>query len=445
MATVSVGQQRGDGGFSRVVAIKEIHPHLAVDRAFVTMFCDEARLASRVKHPNVVPIVDVVDSAGATLLVMDYIHGTSLSQVLHAIERRETTVPVRVALRILSDVLHGLDAIHQARDDDGSPLELIHRDITPHNLLVGEDGTTRIIDFGVAKAKNRLQETLTGEIKGKPGYIAPEQVSGASVDPRADLFAFGVTAWELLTGRRAFKADTATAVIVQALAAQETLTPPHLLESRVPRDVSEMVMRAMHRDPRQRPPSAAAMLDRLEEHLDELATPREVAAWLKTVAKEVLSERAAIVRRVERSSREEHPSDIPVARAEDASTVGGLSNDGRSPRPRWPLPALLVLLLGGVGAGWLARGQHATGAPTRTVVSHQAVVDAARASQPGPAAIDHVEPSPTASTTPAPPIARPAALPAVPLGVRPSAATTPSAAPQVAPDTKAPADLLTRD
>src|SRR5262249_20814133 len=158
----------------RTVAIKRMHPHLALDADFATMFVDEARVVSRIHHPNVVPILDVVVSGNELLLIMEYVHGEPLSELRRLMEAQG--LPTRVALAAIAGALHGLHAAHEAKDEHGAPLMLVHRDVSPQNIVVGADGVPRVLDFGIAKAAGRLQMTLEGQVRGKVAYMAPEQM-----------------------------------------------------------------------------------------------------------------------------------------------------------------------------------------------------------------------------------------------------------------------------
>ncbi|HSQ67748.1 MAG TPA: serine/threonine-protein kinase, partial [Polyangiaceae bacterium] len=203
MATVHLGRLLGPVGFSRTVAIKRLHPHFARDPEFVAMFLDEARLAARIRHPNVVSTLDVVVLQGELFVVMDYVHGEALSKLIRA----NGAVPPPIAASIIAGVLYGLHAAHEAKTDDGAPLHIVHRDISPQNVLVGVDGSARVVDFGVAKAVGRLQTTREGALKGKIAYMSPEQISTDSVDRRTDIYAASVVLWEMLTGKRLYQAD----------------------------------------------------------------------------------------------------------------------------------------------------------------------------------------------------------------------------------------------
>ena len=206
MAVVHIGRLMGPVGFARTVAIKRLHPHLAHNPEFVAMFLDEARLAARIRHPNVVSTLDVVATEGELFVVMEYVPGDALARLLFTASSRGESVPLAIASSIMVDVLHGLHAAHEASDERGQPLGLVHRDVSPHNVLVGTDGAAHLIDFGIAKAAGRAQVTREGQLKGKLAYMAPEQLKGSSggakVDRRADVFAVGTILWEIVTGHR---------------------------------------------------------------------------------------------------------------------------------------------------------------------------------------------------------------------------------------------------
>src|SRR5882724_3919998 len=208
MATVHFGRLDGAGGFSRVVAIKRLLPHLLANSEFTEMLLKEARLAARVRHPNVVATLDVVASKGDVLLVLDYVHGEALSTLCRtqAKEKKEQ-VPLPLAIGIVLDVLQGLAAIHDATDEKGRSLSLVHRDISPPNVLVGADGVARVLDFGIATALEHIEETAPERRKGKRGYMSPEQLRGERLTQRSDVFATGVVIWELLAMRRLFPPD----------------------------------------------------------------------------------------------------------------------------------------------------------------------------------------------------------------------------------------------
>lgn len=209
MATVYAARATGVAGFERIVAIKVLHPHMAHEEEFISMFLDEARLAARIRNPNVVATLDISDSEGdGFFIVMDYVEGDHLGALLRESKKLEQRVDPPVACRIVLDALSGLAAAHGLKDDSGEPVMLVHRDVSPHNIIVGVDGISRLTDFGIAKADVRLSSTREGQFKGKVAYMSPQQAKYGAADQRADLFSLGVVLWETLTGRRLFLGET---------------------------------------------------------------------------------------------------------------------------------------------------------------------------------------------------------------------------------------------
>ncbi|MBW2456818.1 MAG: serine/threonine protein kinase [Deltaproteobacteria bacterium] len=262
MATVYFGHATGVGGFERRVAIKVMHPHIADDPEFVAMFLDEARLAAQIHHPNVVSTLDVQTGEDGLFLVMDYVEGTSLRQVLRRLRKQGQRLPIAVAVAILLDTLSGLHAAHELTDSDGDPLNLVHRDVSPHNILIGTDGVCRITDFGIARASSRLSSTRGGVLKGKLAYMAPEQALSQPTDRRADVYAAGIVLWELLTGHRLFRGDNEAALISKCVLGADQ--SPREVFTEVPEDIDHVCMRALAVDPDERYPTAAEMADALE-------------------------------------------------------------------------------------------------------------------------------------------------------------------------------------
>ena len=217
MATVHYGRLVGPVGFSRLVAIKELHPHFAKDPEFASMLVDEARLAAHIRHPNVVPTLDVVVSAGALLLVMEYVAGASLADLGRASRKAREPIPPSIAVAVVAGVLYGLHAAHEALNERSEPLSIVHRDVSPQNIVVGSDGVPRVLDFGVAKAASRLVTTRDGKVKGKLAYMSPEQLMNGEVDRRADVYAAAVVLWEALVGARHFEADSSGGVVAKVL------------------------------------------------------------------------------------------------------------------------------------------------------------------------------------------------------------------------------------
>ncbi|MFV8751348.1 serine/threonine-protein kinase [Nannocystaceae bacterium ST9] len=221
MATVYLGRAKGKAGFEKVVAVKVIHPHLANEAEFVGMFLDEARIAARIHHPHVVEILDLGESEGGYYMVMEFIEGENLAALVRALARSpEQRLPIAVILQLLADTLEGLAAAHELRDAVGQPYQLVHRDVSPHNILINLDGWAKVGDFGIMKAAGKASNTKTGELRGKLAYMSPEQARGGHVDHRTDLFAVGVIGWELLTGQRLFACTTEAATLEKVIACQ---------------------------------------------------------------------------------------------------------------------------------------------------------------------------------------------------------------------------------
>ncbi|WP_437587149.1 protein kinase domain-containing protein [Sorangium sp. So ce1000] len=284
MATVYLGRALGAGGFERLVALKMMHPHIAAEPDFVAMFLDEARLAARVRHPNVVATFDLVEDP--LFLVMEYIEGPSLHLLLRTCARAKRPVPLGIVLRVFLDVLAGLHAAHELTGSEGEPLNLVHRDVSPQNVLVGVDGIARITDFGVARAETRLTSTRGNALKGKLAYMAPEQIRAAHVDRRSDVYSAGVVLWEMLTEERLFKADNDGALIAQIL--QGAPTGPRGVVPSVPAALDRICLRALRTDPDDRFPTAAAFAEALEEAAAQtpglaVSSPRAVEALIKEV------------------------------------------------------------------------------------------------------------------------------------------------------------------
>ncbi len=315
MATVHLGRMIGAAGFSRTVAIKRLHEQFAHDPHFVSGLLDEARLSARIGHPNVVPTLDVVATDEQLLLVMEYVQGESLSRLVRASIERGGRVPLRVAVGIMAGALHGLHAAHEARSEKGEPLHIVHRDVSPQNIIVGVDGVARVLDFGVAKAVGRLQDTLTGQLKGKLSYMAPEQVRSGSVDRRTDVFAASIVLWELLASRRLFAGENECATMNELLFG--AISPPSKYAPDVSTQLDDVILRGLSRDVAQRFASAREMAVALED-LVTPATAAQTGDWVRSLAEEALSGRAKRVREMESAT-----SDLDgVQNARNASRSG---------------------------------------------------------------------------------------------------------------------------
>jgi eukaryotic-like serine/threonine-protein kinase len=299
MAAVHLGRIGGPAGFSRIVAVKRLHPHLAADPKFRSMFLDEARVASRVQHPNVVGIIDIATHGDELLLVMEYVRGESLAALLRAAMGRNELPSLGVVSAIVLGSLYGLHAAHEVADESGRPMEIVHRDVSPQNILVGADGVPRVVDFGIAKAISRLETTREGEIKGKLGYMSPEQLRRGRIDRRTDVYAAAVVLWEALTCRRLFVADDAAGVIAAIL--EGDVPAPSTVRSDIGPALDEVVRKGLRNAAEARFASALEMAEALARAAPP-ASPAEVGAWVAALAGDRLSERARRVASLEQQS-----------------------------------------------------------------------------------------------------------------------------------------------
>lgn len=308
MGAVHIARVRGLADFSRIVVVKRMHKQLAEEPEYAAMFLDEARMSARIRHANVVQTLDALEVADELWIVMDYVAGAALSKL-----RELGRVPPMIALAIFEDVLAGLDAAHSATAADGTSLALVHRDISPQNVLVGVDGVARLADFGIAKARNRANVSMAGQFKGKVAYAAPETLRGTPATIASDIWSTGVTLWETLVGASLWGNDTGAALLFRVLE-----TKPPLVSSAAP-DVGtafdEVVARALAADPAARFASAGAMLSALEGAARR-APARAVAAWVEETARTELAARAEVVRAVETAASppaaEPEPVPVPV-------------------------------------------------------------------------------------------------------------------------------------
>ncbi len=345
MGSVHFGRLIGPFGFARTVAIKRLRRDLSADPDFVNMLIDEARLTSRIHHPHVVATLDTVVENDELFLVMEYVAGESLSHALRTEAVTQNGVPLPVALAVLAGVLHGLHAAHEATDERGHPLGVVHRDVSPENILIGVDGFARVLDFGIAKASARVQQaTAFGNIKGKFRYVAPEQWLGAQVTRLADVYAAGLVLWYMVAGQHPFQDADGASAPFRALAGVSTPPSMHVDRRRRPlRDderellwrVDRVVMRALELDPRRRFSTAREMALALEALAP--APQSEVGTWLQTVAASALSRRLQRVHEIEAEASRAQPRALvkasPPTSREPAAPRAPLPRRLRSPRP----------------------------------------------------------------------------------------------------------------
>lgn len=460
MATVHMGRLIGPVGFSRVVAVKRSHTAYAKDPGFVAMMLDEARLASRVRHPNVVSILDVVATDEELLLVMEYVQGETLARLMRAAKRAGERMAPDIGAAIVIDTLRGLHAAHEARGPGGEPLGIVHRDVSPQNILVGTDGSAHLLDFGVAKAASRTQNTDDGQLKGKLGYISPEQISGREVDRRVDVFAASIVAWECIAGRRLFVADDMVATLARVMDAEVPSLQKEGFD--IPEALEKAITRGLALDPSQRFQTAEEMAREIEASLRPASRER-VAAWVEHLAGEALSRRLETMRRIETGEADSGIVQVPVGISPDQSgkvptlraSVGGAdakaSDDPgtfpstlatqsivppAAPAKGWRRAALVLLALLalgalGVAALWSRRAPVETARvatpPSEPASTSSALVPAQTAPAPSasvapPAASATADPAPSAVEPAARPTARPTQRPSA----KPRASTKPT-------------------
>jgi serine/threonine-protein kinase len=447
MGTVHLGRLVASAGFERVVAIKRVHPELMLEHEFLGMFRDEIRIAARVQHPNVVSALDVVEDDRELWLVMEYVHGAPLAQLQKLMGGRGVSPPVVAA--ILVGVLQGLHAAHEAKSASGEPLGIVHRDVSPQNVLVGCDGVARVLDFGVAKAASQLQHTVIGQIKGKFSYLAPERLVGVEIDRRVDIYGAAVVAVEMLLGHRLF-GGTEAEVLGKILNPQ---IPPLGEIPGVSPALESLLLKGLARNPEQRFQTAAEMAIAVHAAA-ELAPAHEVGAWVQATASNELRVRARCLADLEATPASEllelatpRPASV---NAELATQLCGLSlPPGSAPRllqpkvsrERWLLRALAVALGAGLlGFGWSkGHARNALGERSASVSPVQSALPAPAAApapaSPNPVLVEDIPLAPvlTASTAAVPlaPPSHASRVPSAKLSTATTAALT--AAPAAAP------------
>lgn len=391
LATVHVGRRCASGDFQATVAIKRLLAEVRGDPEIRAMLLDEARLSSRVHHPNVLACIDVVEEVDELLLVMPFVDGVSLAEVLAETERRGEKWPVDVACRIVHDVLLGLHAAHTATDASGAPLGLVHRDVSPQNVLVGADGIARVLDFGIAKARGKLHHTRDGIVRGKLRYMAPEQLRGEPLSAAADQWSAACVLWELLAGRPLRDAANESALWLQAL--NEPVPPIRTIVEGAPPVLDEVLGHALARDPAARHPSAKEMAQELEAAVDLAGTAR-VAEHLERVAGPRLAERIGVREAAERTATAQPspPPAMPSSRS----------------RSRVLAASLFALGFGGVVAiAWAAGSSRAAQPSVDVTTSPPVAIPSTSATATEPASsVAQPEPEPSAAPEPSSSVAK---------------------------------------
>ncbi len=365
MGELLLAQAESAGGVRKLVAIKRIRSEYASDQEFVTMFINEARLAATLDHPNVVRTYDLVEDGGSFFMVMEYLHGESLGQLLNSVVSTKARVPLRHIVAVMLGVAAGLHCAHERCGVDGRPLDIVHRDLSPGNVFITYEGGVKLLDFGIAKATSRTSITIGPSRKGKVSYMSPEQCVGREIDRRSDIFALGVVTWELSTGRRLFTGDNEFAIMNQITTTDAPSPATHVPE--LPPALCEIIGRALRRDREERFQTAMELHDAVE-------------AFARTHG--LLPSNPELGRYLEQTCGfREYPSAEPSEEfAEPGRATLVVHEPARvSSWRRWSVP---LALLGGVGVGAMAMAatsgrNPATPASTpATVVSPAAAEDA---------------------------------------------------------------------
>ncbi|RZO61398.1 MAG: PEGA domain-containing protein [Sandaracinaceae bacterium] len=373
MAELFLARRVGPEGFARSVVVKRILPHLAKSDEFVRMFLDEARIAAGIRHPNVVSVEELGRDGDSLFMVMEYLSGESLHALIAELARRNRHLDPALAAHVVAEACAGLHAAHEMTDDSGRPLEVVHRDVSPQNLFITYDGSVKVLDFGIAKAADRLTRTETGYFKGKFAYMAPEQIKEQPVDRRADVFALGVVLFEALTGRRLFRTKNPAATLRAVL--ESSIVRPSAIRPNIPSALDEACLKALSRPIDQRHATAAELrrdLLRAVPPGDDLPEAR-LKGLMETLFAARAEEKSEMVRRVRDGEQVERlvtepseESDIPSV----GSDFAQLADEPVAPSGRrglrWLVGALLALIFAaGVGATFAVMEPSERAAPRR--------------------------------------------------------------------------------
>jgi serine/threonine-protein kinase len=356
MAQVFIARLEGPGHFQRTVAIKRVLPHLAADARFRDMFLDEARVTAAVRHPNVAEVYDLVSEGGEVYLVMEYVPGETVLRLYRSLRKASCVLPWHLAAHVVAQASAGLHAAHTLRL--GSvPQPVIHRDVSPHNLLIGYDGDVKVIDFGIAKMRGQESRTQVGEVKGKFAYMSPEQACSRELDARSDLFSIGVVLWELLTGTRLFGRDDEVATLQAVL--HDEVIPPSEIEPEVPSELDEVVLACLERDRDARIASADDLRARLEAILrdygatgarEELSALMHAEFAERIATKDLLVHGALPVDRVPSLATPTVTEISVVSRNTMRADAAPKRRRRSSP---WTWPAATALVISGAAAAWV--------------------------------------------------------------------------------------------
>ncbi|NOY90962.1 MAG: protein kinase [Deltaproteobacteria bacterium] len=376
MAEILLARRVGPGGFERAVVIKRILPHLANLTEFVDMFLDEGRIAARIGHPNVSQVFALHQEDDELFQVMEYLEGESAAGVNRRLRSLNESLDYALAAHIVAEACAGLHAAHELNGPDGDSLELVHRDVSPENLFVGYDGTVKVLDFGIAKAANRLTKTDAGLIKGKFAYMSPEQTKGKALDRRSDIFSLGIVLYELSTQRSLFRRGNQPATL-QAVN-DDPVLPPSVFDPEYPRSLEAICLKALQRDPDERFSTAREMQRAILEILPALQGPTLFAESLAKLMNELfpdrISEKQEMMRRLQDGFT---PSHVPAAEVDQAVEIPSVVVDLKNFRPQKTRHGWMVGSAALGVAGAVALATFLWRAPEAQIVEAAPVVDAA--------------------------------------------------------------------
>ncbi|MBL8952776.1 MAG: serine/threonine protein kinase [Myxococcaceae bacterium] len=308
MAEIFLARQAGLEGFEKTIVIKRIRPHLSKQASFVKMFLNEAKLAAQLNHPNIVQIYDLGKIGESYFIAMEYIFGRDMRRIIPKADSLGIPFPMVYALKIASSVCEGLYYAHQKVDLYGNPLNIVHRDVTPENIFVSFDGTVKVLDFGIAKAANQIEQTRAGEIKGKLSYMSPEQCMGKMLDCRSDLFSLGVVLYEWLTGFKLFTGDSEVAILKSIT--EGKIYAPSYFKADIPEAVESILMKALEKDREKRYQTAWEMQYDLDQFLSQYEfTPSNIhlSNFLKQLFNDELEDEK---KRISRANTPAGPGEI---------------------------------------------------------------------------------------------------------------------------------------
>jgi serine/threonine-protein kinase len=344
MADIFLANAQSEFGVSRLVVVKQILSNLAASREFSELLITEAKLSARLDHANIVQVHDLGKADGFLFIAMQYVEGFDLDELLRLCTRTKTPLPVQYALLIVVEVLRGLDYAHRRTTDDERPLGIVHRDVSPSNILISLEGEIKLCDFGIAHASEAIGAYSEDVIKGKAGYMSPEQARGESIDARADVFAIGIVLWELLAGRRLYRTgnEQGASLLAKARAAEIPPLPSRSLP--LESELFAIVERALSKDRDQRYPSAAALLQELLHYVAEaklVASPLRFGEWLlERFGEQLIEQRRARERaaRALEAAQGEAGAEPPVEAPPDASGEISTEMPTRKERVAPPVP-----------------------------------------------------------------------------------------------------------